>query len=62
MQHSLECFARLVRLLLGSTAIAEAKMDCGKELCILGVFMVVSLRLRCVAHSRHRHRILLAPL
>ena len=37
MSHSMQIFARLVRLLLGETAIAEHKLECGLELVILGV-------------------------
>ena len=37
MQHALQCFARLVRLLLGPSAIADAKLGYGCELCVLGV-------------------------
>ena len=37
MKHSMGCFARLARLLLGPDSIADAKMECGKDLCVLGV-------------------------
>jgi hypothetical protein len=37
MEHSMHIFARLVRLLLGETAIAERKLVCGHELVVLGV-------------------------
>ena len=36
MKHGMQCLARLVRLLLGSEAIAEGKLDCGTELAVLG--------------------------
>ena len=37
MQHGMECFARLVRVLLGNTAAAADKLEFGDALCILGV-------------------------
>ena len=37
MKHSMGCFARLARLLLGPDSIADAKLECGKDLCVLGV-------------------------
>ena len=37
LSHSMRCFARLARLLLGPDSIAESKMEAGKELCVLGV-------------------------
>ena len=37
MQHALECVARLVRILLGPTAVAEEKLACGMRLDVLGV-------------------------
>ena len=37
VEHSMKCFARLVRLLLGQTAIAQRKLECGAGLTILGV-------------------------
>ena len=36
-QHSMMAFARLVRLLLGPTAISEHKLSCGMPLVILGL-------------------------
>ena len=44
MRHGLACFARLVRLLLGHSSIAEAKLDYGRDLCILGIDVSTSLR------------------
>ena len=35
--HATDCIARLVRLLLGSTAIADRKLEYGASLVILGV-------------------------
>ena len=35
----MNCFARLVRLLLGDSAIAERKLECGEELEVLGVIV-----------------------
>ena len=37
MQHALECVARLIRVLLGPTAVAEDKLACGMRLDVLGV-------------------------
>mgnify|MGYP006974868507 FL=1 len=37
MEHGLQCFAELVRLLLGVDAIAEEKTECDAGLCVLGV-------------------------
>ena len=37
MKHAMECFARLVRALLGFTAISERKLEYGNSLVILGM-------------------------
>ena len=37
MELAMHTFARLVRLLLGPTAIAESKLECAAELIVLGV-------------------------
>ena len=42
MQHAMGCFARLVRVLLGSSALADRKLACGTSLCILGVDVMLS--------------------
>jgi len=42
MEHGLQCFARLVRLLLGGEALAEDKLECGHSLVILGVRVELS--------------------
>lgn len=39
MEHAMHCFARLVRALLGSKALAEKKLECGASLVVLGVCM-----------------------
>ena len=36
-QHALECFARIVRAMLGQEALAPAKMECANPLEVLGV-------------------------
>ena len=41
-EHSLECFARLVRLLLGPDAIAETKLEHGVSLVVLGIKIKLS--------------------
>ena len=47
-EHSLECFARLVRLLLGPDAIAETKLEHGVSLVVLGVKIKLSKKgLKC---------------
>ena len=35
--HAMDCFARLVRAILGQTAIAAKKLEVGKELVVLGI-------------------------
>ena len=42
LEHALSCFARLVRLLLGESALAEKKLDFGSNLEVLGIEMQVS--------------------
>jgi hypothetical protein len=37
MQHGLDTFVRLVRVLLGSSAVADAKTEFGQLLVILGI-------------------------
>ena len=46
MEHAVGCIARLVRVMLGPTAIASRKLAWGRNLCILGVDMLVS-RVSC---------------
>ena len=36
-EHAMSCFVRLVRALLGESAIADEKCECGPSLVILGV-------------------------
>ncbi len=36
-EHGLQCFARLVRVLLGADAVAEGKLVAGPALCVLGI-------------------------
>jgi hypothetical protein len=42
VQHGLQCFARLVRVLLGETAIADEKCECGPSLVVLGICIELS--------------------
>lgn len=48
MKHGLECFARLMRILLGRGSLADRKMECAGctfatvELCVLGVDLTLS--------------------
>ena len=44
MAHGVECFARLVRLLLGPDAVAESKVESGADLCILGISVSMDVR------------------
>ena len=37
MEHALQCLARLIRALLGPTAVALNKLACGRTLDVLGV-------------------------
>ena len=36
MKHALQCLARLIRILLGPTAVAEHKLACGAHPDVLG--------------------------
>ena len=42
MEHAMRCFARLVRILLGSDAVNDAKVACGRRLCVLGVSIAMA--------------------
>ena len=44
MGHAAEVFARLVRVLLGKGAVADAKTESGSRLCVLGVDIAISTR------------------
>jgi hypothetical protein len=39
MEHALQCLARLIRVLLGPTAVALNKLACGRTLDVLGVWL-----------------------
>ena len=41
MKHALQCLARLIRVLLGPTAVADEKLAYGKSLDVLGVSMML---------------------
>ncbi len=43
MEHGLDTFVRLVRALLGSTAVAEAKKEFGLAIVILGILVSFDL-------------------
>ena len=43
-EHALQCLARLLRVLLGPTAVAEKKLACGSHLDVLGVDIKMSRR------------------
>ena len=40
VEHAMQCFARLVRLLLGCTSIADRKLEFGSSLLVLGMCVV----------------------
>ena len=42
VEHAMQCFARLVRALLGDSAVADRKLDSGNSLEILGVVLSCS--------------------
>ena len=44
VEHAMQCFARLVRVLMGATAIADRKLECGRTLCVLGVDLSLSVK------------------
>jgi len=44
MEHALQCLARLIRAVLGPTAVADKKLACGKKLDVLGVDIKMSRR------------------
>ena len=41
-EHALKCFARLVRVLLGTSAVADEKCEVGESLVVLGVEVQMS--------------------
>jgi hypothetical protein len=41
VEHALGCFTRIVRLLLGESALASHKVSCGSGLCVLGVDLAI---------------------
>ena len=41
MRHGMECFVRLVRALLGPSAVSDKKVECGRSLVILGIHVRV---------------------
>lgn len=42
VKHAMDCFAELVRLMLGSTAVSDKKLGFGNPLCILGLVVQIS--------------------
>ena len=55
MAHALQCLARLIRAILGPTAVADKKLACGKKLDVLGVGMKLSRRgFNCSLQSTRR--------
>ena len=37
MKHALQCLVRLIKVLLGPSAVAPNKSECGNSLVVLGV-------------------------
>ena len=49
VEHGLACFAELVRLLLGKSAVSDRKLGFGNPLCVLGLDTEISaLGMTCV--------------
>ena len=42
MQHAMGCITRIIRLLMGPTSVEDRKVECGRELVILGVSCIPS--------------------
>ena len=51
VEHGMTCFAELVRLLLGRTAIVAKKLEHGLSLCVLGVNINMSVKGFCLRPS-----------
>ena len=47
-EHAMNCMARLVRVLLGETAISEKKLESGPSLVVLGVKVRVTCSTVCI--------------
>ena len=43
LEHGMSCFARLIRALLGHSAVANRKLECGLGLVVLGVEVALSM-------------------
>ena len=43
VEHGLDTFVRLVRAVLGQSAIADSKVECGMNLVILGILVLLYL-------------------
>ena len=44
MKHALQCLARLIKVLLGPSAVADKKLAFGKSLDVLGVSVCCIMR------------------
>ena len=44
VEQGMECFAELVRLMFGATAVSAKKLGFGNPLCILGLTVIVEAR------------------
>lgn len=56
MAHALRCLARLIRAILGPTAVAAKKLACGKKLDVLGVDVKLSRRGFKCKPTKHKTR------
>ena len=52
MKHALQCLVRLIKVLLGPSAVAPKKIECGISLVVLGVsalpFLMYASLLCCI--------------
>ena len=62
MVHAMHCFARMVRAVLGFSAVAAEKLVCGMGLTVLGVELTFTIEgytlrpsrekaLKCISHD-----------
>ena len=59
--HGLQCFVRLIRVLLGRTAIADEKCECGPSLVVLGVCIELSEKGYTLKPAEAKGQVLAAP-
>ena len=54
MHHAMGCFARVIRALLGSAAVAADKLSCGATLPVLGIDISLSRRGYCLRPNKEK--------